>query len=131
MDLSPYFDGNKLGVTLTLKKSLINNPIYMLEVMTRLQGFFTNPEKRSFGILTENKHVSASHHYEIIDGKVVYNHHKTVYEHYTYETIHSVFETLGIILPPTYRQSGPLGFTEMVVNRSAGQRLCATRYFKR
>lgn len=129
-DINPRFSqDNRLIFELTMKRSLKNNPVYMLEIAASLEHIFSG--NHSYKLFShEKKKVSYPHWYKNDQGQVVQDPGKMIHEYINVEMIHSVFQTLGIRMPPQKKGMLPLNWVEMQVNARKGSAYAARELYQ-
>lgn len=129
VDLNPRFgQDNSLIFELTMKKSLMNNPVYMLEIMTSLEHLLSGNHSYQLFSLNKKKE-SYPHSYKNDQGLTVYDITKMIHEYTDVEVIHSAFHALGIRLPPQVIEMHPLTWAELQINALKGSAYAARELY--
>lgn len=118
IEFSPYFEKNRLVFNVKLLKPLIENPIYVLEVMARIE--YMTQAQINFNIkklheLSYKVHHSYFHKHHL---QFVVDHTKTITMKYHSEIINSAIKYLGISSVPNSSFTNTLTWAEILINSS-------------
>lgn len=130
VDINPRFtQDNRLIFELTMKRSLVNNPVYMLEIMASFEHLFSGSHSYKLSSHEKQK-VSYPHYYKNEDGHMVQDPEKLIHEYINVEMMHSAFQTLGIRIPPQKIGMLPLTWVEMQINARKGSVYAARELYQ-